>query len=201
MYNLVSLDLSNNKLKRFQKGLLANTLNIQFINLSANSLALLETGVFSGLNSLETLDVSRNAIHELHAFYDLPRLVNLYMHQNSFEKLRVLRGLQRLTNFYVSPELLQAFESVSSLIETVNASATNRFVKRNYANVVYLKSMNTLFVSFNESDSSLKKNERECFNVFFLIRHSIALNLRSDEDFAEFAEKCENYAARIFSDI
>jgi Leucine-rich repeat (LRR) protein len=199
LYNLFELDLSSNKLQSLGKSFLASSLNIKFINLSANGLRFLEPGVFSGLNSLETLDVSGNYIRELAAFNNLPRLVNFYLFNNSLANLSISwpEGLACLINLYISPAWLGPFESVANLIASTNANSAYRFVKRNYANVTYLKSMNTLLVSSNESE--LLSEERYCFNVLYMIRHMIGLNLRTGDDFREFEEKCETYSEKIFS--
>lgn len=113
--NLRSLDLSRNKVKYLsnQKGVF-NLTYLKVLDLSRNSLRMIESGPFTTLTSLEVLNLSANVIDTLteNAFSGLSKLQCLDISSNKLSTISsdVFVPLSTLQHLNLSNNLLQAID-------------------------------------------------------------------------------------------
>lgn len=93
--NLITLDLSSNKIQKLGKGNFEYQGNLKYLNLSNNEVGNLSKDSLKGLHALTELDISYNKLEELH--------------DNTFTDLHSLRVLKLNNNLliYLAPGLLK----------------------------------------------------------------------------------------------
>lgn len=89
MDNLISLDVSRNKIKMLQPNVFQNTY-LNEVNLSRNALKELIKDTFSDLSILEVLDLSHNHLMGINngAFDNIPRLKKLFLNDNKLSSYK-----------------------------------------------------------------------------------------------------------------
>lgn len=73
---LYHLDLSKNSIYVVERGIFKNLTNLRRLDLSNNKITVLEEGAFNGLENLERLDLSKNQINNIETLV-FRQLINL----------------------------------------------------------------------------------------------------------------------------
>ena len=201
LIKLIELDLSRNHLTKLDKSLLKSSRFLLKLNLSSNKLEFLERELFMNLKQLVNLDISNNSIKSI-SFLNvgLAKLTDLNIQFNLVTTFEPLYGLDSMANVFVPSDLLNTFENIETLIKSFvkKKSVKSRVISlRNNDSIQYFKSVN-VFYPKNQANSSFFKTDRDCFNVLYLIRFQIILNLSDKEHLELFMSECECFIHQLF---
>ena len=189
-YNLHALEtliLSNNEisLSNNSRNLFSSLSNIKFINLRSNVIQYLKMNTFSNLFKLEEIDLSENKIFfiEENSFNGLINLRELYINENS-ENMEIKNSsfadFRSIKTIYISRSILNVSSNkvlFINLVSAKNANENKKILQRNYYKSFNLISLNDTFY--------------DCDLVFELIKYNIQYNLKSEIDFSNYLENCQ----------
>ena len=190
--NLETLSLALNNITNLnQDGIFKNLLNLNELNLSRNSIEILNKNLFQNLNKLLIIDLSFNKIELIrnYSFDSLFNLKSLYLNDNS-DELKIasvlsLNNLQSLENIYISVSILLMSDKNKCIFrqfaEKKNLKSIRTVLKRGYFNSINLISI--------KSNTSLAY---DCNLTLSFIKYNIHYNLKSDLDlFFYMSNNCE----------
>ena len=199
---LIELDLSSNHLIKVEKSLLKNSRFLLELNLSSNKLEFLDKELFVNLKQLVSLDLSNNSIKSFSFLsVGLSKLTDLNIQFNLITSFEQLYGLDSMANVYISSDLLSKIEYAKNFINSFfKKKSVKRLliaVKKNDS-IDYFKSVNVIYPN-NQVNSSFFKADRDCFNVLYLMKFRIVLNLQDKEQLELFMSKCESFIYKLFN--
>ena len=112
---------------------------------------------------------------------------NLHLSHNPLIILNRLGRLDSIKKIFISPFMLNRFESIKSLIGSLNV----RFFKRALFNSVnYFESLNLVYARTNYLEI-VDYTKFDCFSILYLIRFKISLNLLTDQHVDTFFKYCK----------
>ena len=200
LIKLIELDLSNNHLMNLDQSLLKSSPFLLKLNLSSNKLKFLDKELFWNLKELVSLDLSYNSIKSF-SFLNvgLAKLTDLNIQFNLLTTFEQLNELDSMANFYISSDVLNTFESISNLVKSFykKKPIRRRLISRRNDSIEYFKSVNIFFPN-NQNNSVFFKTDRDCFNVLYLIKLRIILNLRDIEQLELLMAECKSYIHKLF---
>jgi hypothetical protein len=182
---LIQLDISNNRLSTIGRTIFNNLDSLEYLNISSNLIKYIYMDQFSSLINLFDLDMSDNLIEHFYpsTFCNLTRLKNLYFHMNRLKVIDKLDGLNSIKNVYLdSSLLLENFTNVVNLKDSIHIK-----LYKKSRDISYFKSVNVISYSTYTLNNSINEY---CSVYMFLIKYSVSLNLKTDEDFDLFFDNC-----------
>ena len=202
LIKLIELDLSKNHLRKLDKTLLKSSRFLLKLNLSSNKLEFLDRELFMNLKQLVDLDMSFNSIKSFSFLDDgLSKLTDLNIQSNSIARFEQLHGLDSMKNFYISPYLLNKAEYVKNLINSffkMKPIKSRLISVKNNESIQYFKSVSVIYPNNQMDYFSFYKTDRDCFNVLYLMKFRIILNLKDKEQLELFMSICESYIHKLF---
>ena len=199
LINLVELDLSCNKLIKLDKDVLKSSSFLKNLNLSSNKFEFLNKELFVNLNQLSNFDISNNLIRSISFLSGLSKLTELRIQLNPITTFEKLFGLDLVVRVTISRELLNRFANIENLISSFykEIAVKSRFVTdRQNISIKYFKSVNLAFPF--KIVSPFYNTDLDCFNVLYLIKHGIILNMHVEKDLELFKTQCKTYIHKLF---
>jgi Leucine-rich repeat (LRR) protein len=190
--NLEYLSLASNKISNLDHiDLFKNLLNLKDLNLSLNSIEILNENLFSNLNKLVTIDLSFNRIILIknYSFNSLGNLKNLYLNDNSdylsFESELSFNKLKSLVNIFITKSILINIKANKCFFKTLAKLKNTKSLKNVSRN--YYNSINLLALISDESTLAY-----DCNLTLSFIQYNIHFNFKSDLDLFFYTESdCE----------
>jgi hypothetical protein len=189
---LISLNISRNQLSLIERNTFTNLNTLEYLNASSNLIKFVYEDQFSTLIYLVDLDISNNSIEKIHSktLANQMRLKNLFIHLNPLKYIDKLDGIDAIRNFHLDSHLIVAnFSNVFNLKESIQIT-----LYKKSRGISYLKAVNVITYLQNVSDYDLNEY---CHASMYLIKHSVSLNLKTDQDAGEFFIHCEQYSSEF----
>jgi Leucine-rich repeat (LRR) protein len=196
---LFLLDLSFNQLSNLSVITFNGLYNLRLLNLSNNNIEFLQNGLFYQLYYLKTLDLGNNSIRfvEEDCFRQNRFLSEMFFYFNPLKKFfqnNTLKGLVSLQYLQVPSTVELNYET----LQTIKNTARREFVKQNL-NISYYDSTDIETVDLYTSDAEvLSYTENQCFQIIFLSRNLVSLNLGDSVYLNKFVSDCMCFVANAF---
>jgi Leucine-rich repeat (LRR) protein len=194
---LAKLDLSFNQLSNMSKNIFNGLYNLALLNLSSNKLEILQSGLLVPLYNLEKLDLTNNSIKSVDedCFIQNGFLSKIYLQINplrQFFKNHSLTGLVSL-NILKLPETVEINNEACFMIQN---SINVRYVKQ-VLNYSYFYSVDIFTLDIGVGLAAVYK-QTECFQILYLARFKINLQLFNLEMVRKFVQDCSEHIADAF---
>jgi Leucine-rich repeat (LRR) protein len=196
---LLTLDISFNNIRNLSSSALNGLYNLKVLNLSNNYLGIVQTDLLDQLYHLEQLDLTNNSIKVVEEFCFLQNkfLFKIYLRGNPlqiFFKNNTLTGLVSL-GYMELPEQVEINNQACLIIQT---TVSSRFVKK-VLEFAYYYSIDIVTLDLDRVVKELEVyNKTECFQIMYLSRSRINLNLFNFEAVSKFISDCKDHVADAF---
>lgn len=186
------LSIAYNSLKNITVNMFQDMVNLKLLNLSSNRLEIIEANSFLNLKNLELLNLSNNSIFRFDEanLNGMENLVEFYLENNGvklsleavFDSINGSpKGINSLKSIYVSKESIDFF---------VTDEAARCFVREHFRPRLM---RDLIFYKFYETVNVFTlKDALDCEMTFLLLRLNMQLNIKSENDFERFYDKCKD---------
>lgn len=198
---LKQLDLSYNQISELSSTIFNGVSALTFIDLSHNRLKTIQSDLFKGLNKLSYLGLESNLIkvNEDFSFKDVNRLVRLSIDANSahlpFSNLTLV-GLEAISFITVSAEYFNSRQNLIAVKESLLSNSGRFVMSRSYSSQVKIDYYRA--ISINYRQLPILYTYRECFNIMYLARNGIQLNVNTEEGVELLVDQCSFIIGKVF---
>jgi Leucine-rich repeat (LRR) protein len=193
LHDLKWLDLSSNCLFNLESDTFEELFGLEHFNLSHNFLEMIPFGLFKNLFRMKILDLGFNKLRVIddHSFANLNNLeflslkvINDNDSSEFFHINHTLNGLVSLKNLFISENVFQKFENILS----IEYSLQPKVDKIMHDNVIYFES---IFIQY--INETIDYDQEECFNMIYLLKRNLNLNLKEDFKIKMFLNRCKAF--------
>lgn len=201
---LGSLDLSHNQIAHLPNNVFDGLTFLTYLDLSHNQLMTINMQVFRKLVSLEYLGLSFNQIKliEDFSFQDLGLLFTLTLDLNSqvltFSK-ETFTGLESISFLKISPEYFNSRENLIALKESLLSNSGIYVGSKSYYSELQIEYYRA--ISLNYVDLPTHYPYSECYNIMYLARNGIQLNVNTEQGVRLFVSQCSLYFKKLLKDL